>query len=265
MLGKNLIRLFSVLLIGALLSGCANGVFKVPKEEYRTQVQTLGVLPIIVDTGSAINHSRRDGVVSLLERTAIGKLESSIEKLRKKKGYFDVRYVGESPRQLLRQLIVGPLPSLEGSRLPGGYRFSATGAKQLADLKVVDALLIVILSGVEHEETRRSRNKLETLKTNYNDIMATAAVIDARGQVLWEMTGEDAHQLLALQYPDFDEAFFNKTDVVKLKEITLAGLDRTLTVEQEEGQPPRMAPAYQELVNRLVAALSPSLLSSLVK
>lgn len=255
-------RLVSVLLAGLLLVGCSSGMYKVPKEEYRSQVKTLGVLPIIVDDQSAINHSQRAEIVSLLRRTAIGKLESSIEQLRQKKGYFDVRYVGEDPRQLLQQLIVGPLPAAEKTGLPGGYRFSAAGAKQLIGQKVVDALLVVVLSGVEHEEKRRSRNKLETLTTTFNDIMATATVIDARGRVLWEMNGAEAYQLLALQYPDFDEAFFNRTDAVVLKEVRLEGLERVLTVEQKEGQPLRMAPAYRDLIDTLVDALSPSLLAS---
>lgn len=252
-------RLFSVLLVLVLLVGCGSGVYKVSKDEYRSQVKTLGVLPVIVDVRSPINHSEKDGIVALLERTAVGKLESTIEKLRKKKGYFDVRYIGENPRQLLRQLIVEPLPAAGETGLPGGYRFSTTGAKQLTGQKVVDALLIVVLAGVEHEEKRRSRNKLETLTTTYNDIMATATVIDASGKVLWEMTGKESYQLLALQYPDFDEAFFNKTDAVALKEISLAGLERTLTVEQKEGQPPKMAPAYQDLIDQVVSSLSPSL------
>ncbi|HKJ04669.1 MAG TPA: hypothetical protein VJ974_03650 [Geopsychrobacteraceae bacterium] len=255
------LSLFAVVLSGLLLAGCSGGVYKVPKDEYRKQVKTLGVLPIIVDDGSSIKHSQRDEIFSLLRRTAVGKIESAIEPLRKKKGYFDVRYVGENPQQLLRTLVIGPLPPVEGSGLPAGYRFSAQAASQIIEQKVVDALLVVIVSGVEHEERRRSRNKLETLLTVYNDIMATATVIDAQGRVLWEMAGEEAYRLLELQYPDFDEAYFNKTDEVAVKEITLAGLERTLTVEQKEGQPPIIAPAYQGLINQVVDGLSPSLLA----
>jgi len=256
------LRLFSILLAVFFLVGCSSGVFKIPKEEYRSQVKTLGVLPIIVDDQSAINHSQRDGVVSLLQRTSIGKLEASIEQLREKKGYFDVRYVGEDPRQLLQQLIVGPLPAVEKTDLPGGYRFSAAGVKQLAGKAVVDALLVVVLSGVEHEEKRSSRNKLENLTTKFNDIMATATVVDRQGRVLWEMNGEDAYKLLALQYPDFDEAYFNRSDAVALKEVRVEGLERVLTVERKKDQPPRMAPVYRDLVDKVVDALSPSLLTS---
>jgi len=258
---SNVLGLIVVVLSGLLLAGCGGGVFKVPKDEYRKQVKTLGVLPVIVDDQSTITHSQRNEIISLLRRTAVGKAEAPIEPLRKKKGYFDVRYVGEDPQRLLRTLIVGPLPPLEGTGLPSGYRFSAQTASQLVEQKVVDALLIVVLAGVEHEEIRRSRHKLETLQTTYNDIMATASVIDEKGKVLWEMTGEEAYQLLALQYPDFDEAYFNETEEVAVKEITLAGLEKKLTVEQQEGQSPAMTPAYQGLIDQLVNALSPSLLA----
>lgn len=256
-------RLVSVLVVVVLLLGCSSGVYKVSKEEYRSQVKTLGVLPIIVDDQSPIKHGQRDAIIAMLRRTAVGKSESSIEKLRQKKGYFDVRYVGANPRQIWRQLIVGPLPPVGETGLPGGYRFSPQGAKQLIGQKVVDALLLVVLAGVEHEEKRRSRNKLETLTTIYSDIMVTAAVIDAQGRVLWEMTGEEAYQLLSLQYPDFDEAYFNKSDTVVLKEITVEGLEKTLTVEQKEDQPPQMAPAYRSLIDQLVDGLSPNLLGPL--
>ncbi|PLX92292.1 MAG: hypothetical protein C0619_06455 [Desulfuromonas sp.] len=255
-------RLVCVLLVGLLLIGCSSGVYKVPKEKYRTQVKTLGILPIIVDDGSAINHSQRAEVVSLLRRTAVGKLESAIETLRKKKGYFDVRYVGEDPQQILQQLIVAPMQPMAETGLPSGYYYSATAAKRLAEQKVVDALLVVVLAGVEHTEKRRSRNKLETLTTIYNDIIATAAVVDSRGKVLWEMNGEEAYPLLAMQYPDFDEAYFNKTEVVALKEITLGGLERTLTVEQKENQPPQLPVPYKELIDKLVGGLSPNLFGS---
>ena len=43
---------------------------------------------------------------------------------------------------------------------------------------------------------------------------------------------------------------------------TLAGLERTLTVEQKENQPPQLPVPYKELIDKLVGGLSPNLFGS---
>ncbi|MBN1958522.1 MAG: hypothetical protein JXQ81_09235 [Desulfuromonadales bacterium] len=245
-----------------LIFGCASGSFQVSKKEYQTRVQVLGVLPLLVDAGSDINYPQKDLLFDLLARSAAGKHQSLVEQLKKKKGYFDVRPLSVSPELTALSLLSAGSPHDESGR-PLGYALDANTVAELARQNVVDALLVVVFSGAQVEETRRSRTMLETLKTRYSDVLATAAVVDRNGQVLWQLSGADSFQALVLQYADFDEAYYNKTDLVQIKNISLAGIERVLEeVPDAEGrrQLPKM---YQELFAEIASGISPGLLDSL--
>lgn len=78
--------LWVVMLFLLLVSlGCANGVYNVPKEQYRSMVKTLGVLPLMVDSGSEIHHPETRQVIDLLSRLNRGKEDSLVELLRQKR------------------------------------------------------------------------------------------------------------------------------------------------------------------------------------
>lgn len=227
-------RSIAVLLGVLLLAGCSSGFFKIPKEEYRQTVRTLGVLPLMVDAGSTITHPEREAVVDILRRTSAGREGRLSELIRENKAYFDVRPVAGDPRQLFAEVVKGSSLRGEGESLYRHYDFADASVAALAQRNVVDALLIVILNGVERQDKRWDRLHLNYLQADFNDIVATAAVVLPSGEIIWEYPGTGADKFLALQYPDFDEAYYNSTDQVRVKFITSAGLERTLE-EQERG------------------------------
>ena len=240
-----------------LLAGCAGGVYKVPTEEYRQQVKTLGVLPVLVDARSTINHPQAGEIVDLLWRAAEGQSERLVLEMRKKKGYFDVRRVNEPARLVADRLLLRPQHNELGQ--PLGYQLDQTYLAELCRDAVVDGVLILALQGAVHNDKRWSRNTFENLVTDYNDILATASVVAADGRVLWEMSGESAERVLTLQYADFDEAFYNKTDSVRVRFIGLDGLSKTLfppTSAEGQQQP---AVAVAGWLDKVGSALSPSL------
>jgi hypothetical protein len=65
-----------------------------------------------------------------------------------------------------------------------------------------------------------------------------------------------------LQYADFDEAYYNKTDEVKIRFIGSEGIERTLSEPERtlfgRSELPRV---YREALDRVVDALSPGLKS----
>jgi hypothetical protein len=65
-------------------------------------------------------------------------------------------------------------------------------------------------------------------------LLYTAAVVAAPAEQLWLRPIPPGDYFLRLDYPDFTEAFWNRTDEVQIKEISLAGLHRRLA-EPEEG------------------------------
>ncbi|HXV21575.1 MAG TPA: hypothetical protein VD811_11385 [Desulfuromonadales bacterium] len=227
-------RSLAMVLSVLLLAGCSSGFFKIPREEYRQTVRTLGVLPLLVDADSTITHPEREAVVDILRRTSAGREGKLSELLRENKTYFDVRPVAGDPRQLYAEVVKGSSLRGEGEGLYRHYDFAEASVAALAQRHVVDALLIVILNGVERQDKRWDRLHLNYLQSNFNDIVATAAVVLPSGEVIWEYPGTGADKFLALQYPDFDEAYYNSTDQVRVKYITAAGLERTLE-EVERG------------------------------
>ena len=253
--------LFSVFVI-VFLAGCGSGTFQVPKKEYQTQVQVLGVLPLLVDYNSSLNYPQKDILFDILSRSATGKHEVLVEELKKKKGYFDVRPLSVSPELTALSLLSAGSPHDE-SGWPQGYVFDAVTISEMARQNVLDAVLVVVFSGEQIEETRRSRTKLETLTTNYSDIRATAAVIDRNGQVLWQLAGKDSFQALVLQYADFDEAYFNKTDLVRVKNVTMSGIERVLDETPDKNGVSLQPRMYKNLFAEIASGISPSLLDSL--
>ena len=241
-----------------LLAGCSWGQYQIPKQDYQEKVQVLGVLPLLVDTAAHFEYPQKESLFDLLQRSVVGKQEILVEQLRNEKGYFDVRSLAGNSELLSRSLLAGEFPADEAGR-PKGYQFNRQAVAELASRNVVDALLVVVLSGAQVEETRRSRTLLESLKARYNDIMATAVVVDSNGQILWELTGSDAFRAVLLQYADFDEAYYNRTDLVEVKNITMAGVERALDESGEGKEPRRLPKMYDELFDRIVSGISPGL------
>lgn len=245
-----------LLLCGLLCGGCGS-YYKVAPQEYQGRVKTLGVLPLLVDGASTIQHPQREELVALLRQRSAGREGRLVEMLRRSRKYFDVRPVGAEPAELAGRLLK------ESALVPHGkfsyrqYRFDPATLAELTRRNVVDAVLVVVVNGVEQSARRWDRIPKQYLEAQYNNIHCTAAVVTASGEVLWEYPG-DGDGFLPLQYPDFDESHYNKTIETKIRFISLEGLDRALT-EPESGlfgseDFPRLYRAYFE---RLVGALRP--------
>jgi len=244
------------------LSGCVSGEYQIPKQEYQAKVQVLGVLPLLVDYNSPLNYPQKDTLYDILARSTNGKHEILVEQLKKKKGYFDVRSLPASPELTALSLLSAGSPHDEAG-WPRGYALDAATISEMARQNVVDAVLVVVFSGEQIEETRRSRTKLETLTTRFNDVRTTAAVIDRNGQLLWQLAGKESFQALVLQYADFDEAYFNKTDLVRVKNVSLSGIERALDEDPDKDGVTELPAMYADLFSEITSGISPSLLDSL--
>jgi len=253
-------RVFSAVVILLFLGACSSGTYNIPKQEYQSRVQVLGVVPILVDN-RPINYPHSAEIYDLLKTTAQNKHYHLTKQLRTKKGYFDVRPLDINAEMTALSLLAGGGTYDESGR-PLGYQFDPATVSALARQNVVDALLVVVFSGEQIEENRRSRTKLESLRTTYSSIQATAQVVDRDGNTLWELTGADSYMAVNLQYPDFDEAHFNRTNQVHVKNISVAGAERIISDGEnaDTAEPSRM---YRELFSTIAAAISPGLLDQL--
>ncbi len=257
-----MLRWMSILLLLVSLTACGNSFFNVPKEQYREQVKTLGVVPLLVDGQSTIRHPSQADVVALLRRHSADRQGDLVELLKAKKGYFDVREVPGEPERLFDRLV----RSRSLRQAPEGsfnhYTFAAGTVAELCRQNAVDALLVVVLNGTVRTEKRWDRTRPNYLEAPFNDILASASVVLPTGEVLWEYQGPAGEPFLALQYPDFDEAYHNKTEEVVVHFITVPGLDRALTEPGRNWFQETLLPRpYQELFQDLAKNLKPGFIN----
>ena len=254
-----------VIFLAAVSSGCAGGVYNVPKDQYQSIVKTLGILPLMVDSGSAIRHPESGQVIDLLRRNNVGKEAALVELLREKKAYFDVREVAGEPSELLRQVAV----SRKVAEDEGGgylYRFRPASVAELTRASATDALLVVIFNGAPRQERRWDRTKISYLDAVYDSVLVSAAVVLPTREIVWEYRSPVGGPFLNLQYPDFDEAYYNKADQVAAKYITLEGLERTLSAPDKSWFGKSQVPVpYHELFKELAAGLKPGFMNPFSK
>ncbi len=250
------------LLTALLLAGCG-GYYKIPKKEYQERVRTIGVLPILVDADSTILRPDRAEVLDLLRRMSGGREGKLIELLRAERTYFDVRPVVGEPQDLFNRLVLNRTLRGEGEKLYRRYQFSGQAATELAQANGVDALLVIVLNGVVRPEKRWDNPPTTFLKTDYNSILATASVVLPSGELAWEYPGTAGERFLDLQYADFVEAKYNKTEQVKLKEIDMVGLERTLVEREKRLLGNTGFPfVYRVLFEEIVSTLKPGFFQS---
>ncbi len=253
-------------LIGAfLLGGCGGSGFKMPKDEYRERVRVIGVLPLLVDESSTILHPERQEILELLRRQSAQKHPFLVERVKARKAYFDVRLIDGDPRQIYQQLVASSAIRGTGAGTYRRYHFNGRGAADLTQANVVDGLLVVVLNGAVRPERRWDRRSAAFLETEYNSILATAALVLPSGEIAWEYSGAPGEVFLSLEYPDFDEAFHNRTDEVRTKFISLPGLDRALAETEKSllGKQEPLPRLYRDLLDRIAAAINPGMLNPL--
>lgn len=246
--------------IALALVGCTAITGK-PQPDVPKRIKTLGVLPLLIDD-ETVEYSNREGLVALLAEKNRGVDALLVEQLRKKGDFFDVRQVEGDPAGLLAAVVAER--SLVGEKRGQhiDYGINATGIRELSDSHLVDGLLVVVINGVKRSEKRWNPNstRFEYLVTNYRSLLYTAFVVDAAGQKLWERAVPAGDVFLRLDYPDFSEAYWNRTKEVLVKEISLPGLDRELS-EVEKGlfvkteTPQKYSQMIRELVEQLKKGL----------
>jgi len=242
------------------LTACGGTGFKIGKEEYRQRVRTLGVVPLLVDGSSQLDHPRASEVVALLRRRSSGQHLQLVELLKEQKGYFDVRPVAGNPVALFDRLVRGRAWQEGGDGPYHHYRFDPRTVAELNRQQSTDALLVIVLNGAVRTEKRWDRTRLSYLEAPFNSILAAAAVVLPSGEIVWEHPGGKA--FLDMQYPAFDEAYYNMTEEVPIRFITLGGLERHLNEPGRKLLQGAVLPLpYQELFDLLASDLKPGLLN----
>lgn len=249
-------RIALLLLLTGALSGCAGSFYRVAPEEFRTRVKRLAVLPLLVDEGSTILHPQREALVAVLRESAAGREAHLVEQLRAQRSYASVQPVAIDVQGLAPRLLKGSEVQSDKSGVARHYRLDPAVAAEVAGKGGADAVLLIVLNGIEAKEKRWERSGLRFLESNYNYIQATALVFDTKGEILWERPGYIGGPFLDLQYPDFDEAYHNRSDLVRIEFVTVEGLERGLkAVDKTIFAPSALPTLYRQLFDAVAATL----------
>jgi hypothetical protein len=213
--------------------GCAHNYYNIPQDTYEKKVRVIGVAPIFVDVDSDIRHPEKEPLLALV-RNQNRKNEQELVSLLKDTGvYLTVRMPEAQADELFSSLFFRRERRMDAGVNYNKYFFKQQELKDLIVKNHLDALMLVVVSGLTSPEKIYSSNYLSFLQTDYNYLIMTAQILDADGAILWEYPNFQKrilsyNPLLNLQYPDFDEAAGNVTDKVDVKFKTIPGIARAL-------------------------------------
>ncbi|RMF42589.1 MAG: hypothetical protein D6751_11850, partial [Deltaproteobacteria bacterium] len=175
--------------------------------------------------------------------------------------YFDIRQVAGQPAALVSSLVAGSRLERGGDLLYRDYDFQPAAAASLCADNLVDGLLVVLMSEIERVETRRDRIPVNYLEAPYRSVQVRAFVVLSDGRVAWSFPAGGSWTFLDLQYPDFDEAHYNRTDRVWVKDISLEGVERALAegADPKKSGPAGLPEVYADLFDDIVSGLAPLL------
>jgi hypothetical protein len=229
---KRLVLLLGLALL-PIINGCAHNYFNVPQDSVAEQVKVLGIVPIIVDSESDIRHPQREELISLL--TAQNRLhERSLTRLVKNtNSFYTVTMLDTDPQALFKEQLFRRERRDDASIQYNKYFWKTDGMTELIRKNSLDALMVVVVSGITRPERITSANLLQTLEADYNYLIMTAQILDRKGNIIWEYPNFRARSLsydplLNLQYPNFDKARANLSSKVHVEFKGLEGIKRAL-------------------------------------
>ena len=220
-------------LLAAALSGCAQNHFNVPTENFADKVKVLGIAPIIVDADSDIRHPQKDQLVSLLAEMNRKYETQFVRKLKATGNFYSVALLDGDPQNIFSKLSSRREKRDDAAILYNKYFWKNDELRDYLQKNSLDAVMLLVVSGLTKSEKVMSIGQLKSLTSDYNYLIMTAQILDANGAILWEypnfrqrIPGYDP--LVNLEYPDFNEADANLTTSTNVKFKTLEGIRRTL-------------------------------------
>jgi len=214
-----------------LLFGCAQNHFNVPTENYASRVKMLGVAPIIIDEDSDIRHPEKERLLALVAESNRAHEYQLINKLRETGNYYNVSLLDGDPRTIFSKLYFRREKRDDASIQYNKYFWKNDELSKYIRKNNLDAVMLIVVSGISKNDKIYSNTMLSSSTGEYNYLIMTAQILDANGTVLWEYPNFRSRvpsfdPMIALQYPDFNEAEANHLDKPEVKFKTLDGIKR---------------------------------------
>ncbi len=261
---KTLLRMALLSLVIFSCFGCASNNYNIPRETFEKKVKILGVAPIFVDSESDIRHPERDALVTLIKEQNRKNEKELVAQLKETGTFFSVRLLDYDADQLFQNMLFRRERRDDAAVVYNKYFYKLPELKELVTKNGLDAVMLVVVSGLTQRDTVRSGNLVSYLEADYNSLVMTAQIFDAEGNILWEFPNFREKSpaltpLLELQYPDFDEAKANETDKVEIKFKTIPGIARAFnkTGSASYADNAKVSKAYSAIFKDMTSLLKP--------
>ncbi len=228
-----------LLFVAGTMLGCAQNHFNIPAESFAEKVKVLGVAPIFIDADSDIIYPQKELLIPLISDLNRTYEPLLARKLRSTGNYYAVTPLTDEPRQLFSSLMARREKRDDADILYNKYFWKNDEIGAYIKKNRLDAVMVVVVSGLTKTSKIYSSNLLTSLETNFNFLTITAQILGPDGTILWEYPNFRGrllpyYPLVNLQYPDFSESEANQSRKTEVRFKSLDGIRRTLEQKKSD-------------------------------
>ncbi len=234
-------KLFAVglLFVAGTMLGCAQNYYNIPAENFAEKVKVLGVAPIFIDTDSDINYPQKELLLPLISDLNRKYEPLFVRKLQSTGNFYAVTLQAEEPQQLFSSLMSRREKRNDADIQYNKYFWKNNEINAYIKKNRLDAVMVIVVSGLSRNSKLYSSNLMTSLETNFNFLTMTAQIIGPDGTVLWEYPNFRGrlltyYPLVNLQYPDFSESEANLSRKTEVRFKSLDGIRRTLEQKKSD-------------------------------
>lgn len=226
-------------IVAGTMLGCAQNHFNIPAENYAEKVKVLGVAPILIDADSDIVYPQKELLIPLIADLNRKYEPLLVRKLQGTGNYYAVTILADEPQQLFSSLVARREKRDDANTQYNKYFWKKDEIGDYIKKNRLDAVMVVVVSGLTKTSKIFSSNLLTSLETNFNFLTMTAQIIGPDGTVLWEYPNFRGrllpyYPLVNLQYPDFSESEANVSRKTEVRFKSLDGIRRYLELKKSD-------------------------------
>lgn len=228
-----------LLFVAGTMLGCAQNHLNIPAEDFADKVKVLGVAPIFIDVDSDIIHPQKELLIPLISDLNRKYEPLLVRKLQSTGNFYAVTMLADEPRQLFSSLKARREKRDDAGIQYNKYFWKNDEVGVYIKKNRLDAVMVIVVSGLTKTSTIYSSNLLTSLETNFNFLTMTAQILGPDGTVLCEYPNFRGqllpyYPLVNLQYPDFSESEANLSRATEVRFKSLAGIRRTLEKKKSD-------------------------------
>jgi hypothetical protein len=229
-----------VLFIAAgTMLGCAQNHFNIPTENFADKVKVLGIAPIFIDSDSDISHPEKEILMPLIAGLNRKYEPLLVSKLRSTGNFYAVTPLADEAQQLFHSLVARREKRDDAGIQYNKYFWKNDAIGAYTKKNRLDAVMLIVVSGLTQTSKIFSSNMLSSLETDFNYLTMTAQIVSPDGTVMWEYPNFRTRlltykPLLNLQYPDFSESEANRSRQTVVRFKSLDGIRRALEQKKSD-------------------------------